>query len=151
MLHVGQLQAFLDEEVELLQELKRLAIAKKDALLTDDLQELEKIVFQEEFISKKLHSIEKTCSQQVRFYLDGAKKGVKIPESIATRLERIRDLVLAVKEENTFNQTILQDFLGLTRFMINALTSAESDPATYKPTGKIMNNQNKQTIVDFKG
>ncbi|TCL64804.1 FlgN protein [Hydrogenispora ethanolica] len=146
-----EFELLLGQEIELLQELKGLALAKKAALLNDNLSQLNDIVLREEAAAKKLKEIQSVCSEQTQIFISSAKNGSAIPEPVASYIAQMKKLVLEIKEENEFNQIILQDFLSLVRFTINAWTSMDDDTGTYNPTGKLMTGQNKVNILDFKG
>ena len=144
-----QLEKLLRQEIELLEEIKRLTLQKKDALLHDDLQGMEKIVLKEEAASKKLHAIENACSPQVRFFLSG-KSAVDIPSELSGYISQIKQLVLEIKLNNEFNQTLIQDSLSLIRFTINTVISADGEHGLYSSSGKV-NGMSKNNILDYKG
>jgi flagellar biosynthesis/type III secretory pathway chaperone len=146
------LESLLREEIKIMEALSQLVRLKKEALLNDDLGQLEQIILKEEATSARLHKIEGACFPQVRFFLKGSKSGAVIPEEIVACLRRIKQLATEIQAINEFNRTLLKNSLDLTRFSINFLLPAgEGKRDLYGSSGTVINNQKMVRFLDSKG
>lgn len=150
MLGNNELQIKLVEELSLLKKLHELSLEKKDAVIKDDIESLEKIVLKEEALTEKLRKIENACSPQVQFFLSG--KSAEFPENIIDLLREIKAVASSLKINNRLNQEMLQDSLAITQFTINSLLSSEEmEAGVYGASGKKESNQKKNVFLDYKG
>ncbi len=150
MLGNDELQVKLAEELTTLKELHQLSLAKKDAVINDDIDSLEKIVLKEEALSDKLKKIDDACSQQVQFFLSG--KSSDLPVEITELLGEIKEIALKLKINNRLNQELIQDSLAITQFTVNSLFSIqEMEAGVYGASGKKESNQKKNVFLDYKG
>ncbi len=150
MLGNDELRNKLVEELSILKELHKLSLAKKDAVVKDDIESLEKIVLVEEALSDKLKKIDDACSPQAQFFLSG--KPAALPVDIADVLREIKDVALKLKTNNQLNQELLQDSLAIAQFTVNSLFSLEEmEAGVYGSSGKKETNQKKNVFLDYKG
>ncbi len=146
------LESLLREEIAIMEALTQLIHLKKEALLNDDLAQLEQIILKEEAASAKLHKIKGACLPQVRFFLKSQKRGIPIPDEIGACLQRIKQLAGEIQATNEFNRTLLEDSLCLVRFTINSLLpTAEGKRDLYGSSGKITNEQKSVRFLDSIG
>lgn len=150
MLSNNELQIKLVEELSILKELDKLSLEKKDAVLKDDIESLEKIVLKEGALSDKLKNIDDACSPQAQFFLNG--KSADLPGDITALLREIKEVALSLKTNNRLNQELIQDSLAITQFTVNSLLSLEEmEAGVYGSSGKKEANQKKNVFLDYKG
>ncbi len=150
MLGNNELQIKLVEGLSILKELHQLSLEKKDAVLKDEIELLEKIVLKEEALTDKFKKIDDACSPQVQFFLSG--KTTDLPGAITDLLKEIKEVALKLKTNNRLNLELIQDSLAITQFTVNSLLSLEEmEAGVYGASGKIESNQKKNVFLDYKG
>lgn len=150
MLGNEELQVKLVEELAILKELYDLSLEKKDAVVKDDIESLERIVLKEEALTDKLKKIDDACSPQVQFFLSGNPS--EVPSALSGLLQEIKEVASKLKLNNRLNQELIQDSLALTQFTINTLFSGEEREAgLYGASGKKGSHQKKNVFLDYKG
>lgn len=150
MLGNNEIQIKLVEELSILKELHELSLEKKDAVLKDEIESLEKIVLKEEALTDKFKKIDDACSPQVQFFLSG--KSTDLAGDIADLLQEIKEIAIKLKINNRLNQELIQDSLAINQFTVNSLLSLEGTEAgVYGASGKKESNQKKNVFLDYKG
>ena len=153
-------QGLLQQEIEVVKELNSLSLLKKEALLKDDLDELQVIVLKEEALSLKLQKLDDACSPQVQFFLRGDSRlnqpgARRLDEKTKGLIEELRQNALQLKLNNEFNQDLLRDALAVVEFTVNALMpQLGAENGFYEATGKVAKdrrNSKKTLILDYKG
>lgn len=136
---------------ELLEQLNELSLLKKEVLLKDDLGQLEEIIHREEVLLNEFKTLDAACLAQVQFFLK-EKSEADLPEDIKQQLLKVRQLSAKLQVNNQFNLDLIGDALALTQFTLNALTvPTEQKIATYNGSGKVVSNNQKNHLLDFKG
>lgn len=147
---VSQLEQLLGKQLILLDELIKLSLLKKDALLNDNIEALEVIVLKEEGLSRNLHAIGRACAPQVQFFLKG--RLTENPEAIRGLIRQVGEKARELQRNNELNQAIIQDSLALVQFMLNTLiTPATTDSSFYGSSGKVMKSDKTTFVLDHKG
>lgn len=145
-----ELQSLLEKEIEVLEELNKVSLLKKEALLNDDLNSLEEIVLTEERLSQSLKKIDDACSPQVQFFL--TENPYNISSEVKDLLIKLRHSALNLRLTNQFNQELLKDSINIIHLMLNSITDGETeDNNTYSSAGKIVKNKATKSLLDFKG
>lgn len=149
----SQFHLLLEDQVTILEELNQLSLAKKEALLNNDISSLESIVLKEETLAVKLKKVADACSPQVRFFLSGSNTPSPLFERINATLKKIKQLVRELKLNNDLNQTLLRDELNLVQFTLNSFMSSTDaiNTGVYSSTGKVVHNPKKVNLLNSKG
>lgn len=146
------LETLIEEELEVLEELNKVSLLKKEALLNNDLKSLEDIILMEEKLSFRFKKIDDACSPQVQFFLKEKLDDASVPSSTKELLLRLRKSALQLQTNNRFNQDLIEDSLNLLQFTLNIFTSATTtETSTYSSVGKIIKKQASNSLLDFKG
>lgn len=154
------LPELLQQEIDVIKELNSLSLLKKEALLKDDLDELQVIVLKEEALSLKLQKLDDACSPQVQFFLRGDSRlnqgeAEQSDEKTKELVEELRRNALQLKLNNEFNQNLLKDALAVVEFTVNALMpQLGAENGFYEANGKVAKdkqNLKKTLILDYKG
>lgn len=142
------LRDLLKKEIAILEELNVLGGLKTEALMTDNLDSLQKIVFQETKLSKDLKQIEDVCSPQLKILL---KRQQEIPQKLNDLMLNVRQNGLQLRLKNELNQNLIQDSLSLIQFTINSFRSMFDNPtpSLYGSSGKM--SPKKVQLFDIKG
>ncbi|HYH03245.1 MAG TPA: flagellar protein FlgN [Bacillota bacterium] len=147
----GQLPTILCQVTELLEQLNELSLLKKEALLKDDLGQLEEVIRQEETLLREFKTLDAACLAQVQFFLQEQSEA-DLPAKLKQQLIKVRQLSGQLQVNNQFNLDLIGDALALTQFTLNALTvPAEQKVSTYNGSGKVVGNNQKNHLLDFKG
>jgi len=141
---VDQLKLILEEELNVYQQLLRLAGEKKKLLLEKFSTELQTIVSQEEILVQRLIELEpqrRECVQKItgshEASLDEAVEIVSEDDGKSDLWmtgSQLRDVVAQIKKANDENQRLLEQALELTQYSIKLITRAPKD-VTYGATG----------------
>lgn len=146
-----QLPVLLRQAIELLERLNELSLLKREALLKDDLSQLEEIVRQEEVLLRDYKTIDDACLPQVQFFLQEQSE-TEPAAQLRQQLIYLRQLAGKLQVNNQFNLDMIGDALSLTQFTLNALTvPAEQKVSTYNVSGKVVGNNQKNHLLDFRG
>jgi flagellar biosynthesis/type III secretory pathway chaperone len=147
-----QLLGMLQNEIELLENLNELSLLKKEALLNDDVDRLETIVFQEETVFHQLKILDDACAPQVQFFFQADRRDPALSETIQGKRSELRRLATELQNNNRFNMDITRDSLALTQFMLNALAAPAGEKVlTYNASGKMVDGKTKNHLLDYKG
>ena len=149
-----ELSSLLEQEIDILRQLYDLSLAKKEALLKDDLDTLSEIVVKEENLTQSLKEIDDACSPQVQFFLSEHADHLHFPPDIKELMVEVRQLASRLRASNQFNQDLISDALNLARFMLNSLLPSEDRTAgTYSSSGKTVNKKHiaNPHLLDYKG
>lgn len=146
-----QLSMALNQAKELLERLNELSLLKKEALLKDDLNQLKEIVRQEEVLGQEFKTINDACLSQVQFFLQEQSQSSQVSDW-QQQLRNLRQLTEKLQVNNKFNLELIGDALALTQFTLNALTVPDQPKmATYNVSGRVVGNDQRQHLLDFKG
>lgn len=141
---VANLKSILEEELNVYQQLLRLAGDKKKLLLEKFSTELQTIVKQEEILVQRLIELEPQ-RQECVLKITGSQQAT-LNEVVELLSEndgksdlwmtgsQLRDVVAQIKKVNHENQRLLQQALELTQYSIKLITRAPKD-VTYSETG----------------
>jgi flagellar biosynthesis/type III secretory pathway chaperone len=147
-----QLTALLQQEIDFLAKLNHFSLLKKEALLKDDLNKLEEILYEEEITFREFKRIDDACSPQVQFFLKVHSDFSAVDAELKARLLKMRSLAAELQTNNRFNMELVEDSLGLIRFTLNILTApAGEKTATYSASGKVVGKNDKNHLLDCKG
>lgn len=130
-----QLRHLLEQEIEVLNQLHNLSLAKKEALLNEKLDDLMKISKAEEEWGRRFKAIDDCCFPQTQQVLTKSSSAGPELEALKKLIRDARDLALQVRLNTQFNQTLMEDSLNLIRFMLNALASPADGTYTYTAKG----------------
>jgi flagellar biosynthesis/type III secretory pathway chaperone len=149
----NELHLLIEQEIEILDRLNQLSLTKKEALLNNDLESLSEITLTEERLAQYFKKIDDACSPQVQFFLKGNTENLDIPDSLKEIIAHLRNSAIQLKANNQFNQDLLKDAIGFTKFTVNLLTQSAKDSSnTYGPAGKVAADSTlKKHLLDFKG
>lgn len=153
-----QLKAILTEELEVYQQLHRLAGEKKKLLLEKFSTDFQTIVSKEEVLVQRLIDLEperKECVQKITgsvdSNLDAAVEAISESDGKSDLWmigSKLRDVVALIKKINDENQRLLEQALELTQYSIKLITRAPKD-VTYGATGK-QGTKKGHSLVDRK-
>lgn len=150
-----QLEALLTREIGFLEQLNQVSLTKRDILVRNDVDALEKIVIEEEQLVQKFKEVDDECLPQIQSFLQDNFDKLRLPANIKEMLVEVRQLAVQLQVNNQFNQELMEDALGLLRFMLNCLTDRrETDSDIYSKTGAVVRNPSKthtSFLVDVKG
>ncbi|HPT87811.1 MAG TPA: flagellar protein FlgN [Bacillota bacterium] len=148
-----ELRSLLEQEIDILRQLNALSLAKKEALLKDDLDALSEIVLKEEKLTESFKEIDDACSPQVQFFLSEHADHLHFPPDIKELMVEVRQLASRLRASNQFNQDLITDALNLARFMLNSLLPTEDKTVgTYSSSGKTVNKHIVNPhLLDYKG
>lgn len=141
---VDQLKAILSDELEIYQQLHRLAGEKKKLLLEKFSTEFQSIVSKEEVLVQRLIDLEperRECVEKISgskdANLDAAVEVVSEADGKSDLWmigSKLRDVVASIKKINDENQRLLEQALELTQYSIKLITRAPKD-VTYGASG----------------
>jgi flagellar biosynthesis/type III secretory pathway chaperone len=148
----AQLEALLQQEIDLLEKLHEFSLVKQEALFKDDLRKLEEISCEEALAFREFKLIDDACSPQVQIFLKGHSDFSGAAGEIKDRIVTMRSLAAKLQTHNRFNMELIQDSLGLVQFTLNILTApAGEKAATYSASGKVIGGNAKNHLLDCKG
>ncbi len=155
---VDQLKAVLSDELDIYQQLLKLAGEKKKLLLEKFSTELQGIVSQEEVLVQRLIDLEperiacvKKITRRDDANLDQAVETVSEADGKSDLWmigSKLRDAVAAIKKVNDENQRLLEQALELTQYSIKLITRAPKD-VTYGASGT-QNTKKGFSLIDRK-
>lgn len=141
---VDQLKGILADELNIYQQLLRLAGEKKKLLLEKFSTDLQTIVTQEEILVQRLIELEpqrRDCVQKITGNLEaGLDEAVEVVSEDDGKSDlwmtgsQLRDVVASIKKANDENQKLLEQALELTQYSIKLITRAPKD-VTYGASG----------------
>ncbi len=146
---INELQVFFQSQIALLEELIELSLLKRDALLTDNFDSLEKVVFKEGVLSEKLKALDNACSQQVQFFLEELQSGAAVDRELEDLFQNLQQKIWQLRVNNDFNQTIINDSLNIIRLTMNLLMPQENGAGVYSSSGQ-NTYQPSSSMVDCK-
>lgn len=126
----------LCDEIVLLKDLLSLAEEKKQAIMANNWDKLQKITETEETAVKRLSAMEETRKKQAGSF-----------SNEETELHRLAE---ELKAKNELNQMLLNDALAYTRFLLNTVMGVMSTPPTYGAEGTLQGTSYRQ-LIDGRG
>ncbi|NLM36615.1 MAG: flagellar protein FlgN [Firmicutes bacterium] len=131
-------QKRMAEELNLLQQLVDLAVAKKEALFENDLETLRRVVDEEEKTLAKAEGLRPLNVGEI----DDNAEGQRL------RLERAA-LIAQLREVNLLNQQLLEDALTVVDYSLRLLHGAEENNM-YGSSGKVETVGNR-SLLNWRG
>ena len=157
---ITNLIEILNEQTERHSELLGLSIEEKDAIVQNDIETLHKLVNLKNIVISQNNKLEKkrlSLMTDITEVLALKDKEIDI-KALADMLEgkpeqvelveagqKLRDVVIRLKEVNDLNKELLENALGFVEYSLNALRSAISPEPTAVPIGKPINNPGSST------
>lgn len=130
-----QLRDLLEQEIEVLNQLHSLSLAKKEALLNEKVDDLAKLSGAEEQLARKFKALDERCFPQAQRVLAESSAAGPETEALKKLIGDARAIALQIRLNTQFNQALIEDSLNLIRFMLNALASPADGTYTYTAKG----------------
>jgi len=163
---IASLFGLLEDEYQNYCKLKELALAKKDVLISNDVEGLTRLLEKDNEIVDNLEKLEKKrtdlVSQLARSYeLDADKinfsRLIKVipgkwQDSLETLKEKLLQTIEELHEQNEQNKVLVEEAVKLNNFSINMIMKAiEPDNQTYDPKQGNRTRGKMAHIIDRRG
>ncbi|HHY27812.1 MAG TPA: flagellar protein FlgN [Desulfitobacterium dehalogenans] len=142
---IKQLNENLKQQADLYKELKHYAQIKQQALLKNDLHEIEATTIQEEQLLLEASRLEKErllWAEQIAQYLGKAPESITLKE-LAERFPELTDVktelenvVMNLKEVNELNNQLLKQAMKVIDLTLSVITAQPSGSTYSRPGGK---------------
>lgn len=153
---IKQLNENLQQQAALYQELKQYAQKKQQALLRNDLQEIEATTIREEQLLLEATRLEKErllWTERAARYLGKAPETITLKE-LAERFPELTDVraelenvVMNLKEVNELNNQLLKQAMKVTNLTVSIMT-AQPNGSTYNRPGEKENESKTVRFLD---
>lgn len=156
MPEIKQLNENLQQQAALYQELKQYAQKKQQALLRNDLQEIEATTIREEQLLLEATRLEKErllWTERAARYLGKEPETITLKE-LAERFPELTDVraelenvVMNLKEVNELNNQLLKQAMKVTNLTVSIMT-AQPNGSTYNRPGEKENESKRVRFLD---